>query len=217
MKIIIQKGLFLFERNVIKVNIGIDIDGVLTDLERMQIDFGTKMCVEENWPLNIDLSKYWEIETFAWTQEKADKFWNKYFLEYVVNTEPRMFSKDIIDKLIEEKNNIYIITARSEYGLPPNYYGKIQELTKEWLKKQDIKYDKIIFAKDNEKLPQCIENNIDIMIEDSPNNIKDISKKIKVIKFDCQYNKQVNGDNIFTSYSWYHIYDIINKLKEDYR
>ena len=50
------------------------------------------------------------------------------------------------------------------------------------------------------------------MIEDSPINIKNISSKIKVIKFDCQYNKDINGENIITAYSWYHIYDIIKKL-----
>lgn len=193
------------------MNIGIDIDGVLTDLERAVIDFGTRMSVEEKWPIKIDMSKYWEVDTFKWTQEQADRFWNKYLVKYVIESKPRMFSKEIIEILKKEKNNIYIITARNEYGMPPEYYGKMQELTREWLKNQDIKYDKLIFARDSEKLQQCIENNVEIMIEDSPNNIKDISRKIKVIKFDCQYNKQVDGENIITAYSWYHIYDIINK------
>ena len=197
------------------MNIGIDIDGVLTDLEKAIIDFGTKMSVEEKWPIKIDVSKYWEVEALEWTQEQADKFWNKYLVEYVVERKPRMFSEEIIEMLKKEENNIYIITARNEYGMPPEYYGKMQELTREWLKNQDIKYDKLIFARDSEKLHQCIENNVEIMIEDSPNNIEDISKKIKVIKFDCQYNKQVNGENIITAYSWYHIYDIIKKFNKE--
>ena len=197
------------------MNIGIDIDGVLTDLEKAIIDFGTKMSVEEKWPIKIDVSKYWEVEALEWTQEQADKFWNKYLVEYVVESKPRMFSEEIIEMLKKEENNIYIITARNEYGMPPEYYGKMQELTREWLKNQDIKYDKLIFARDSEKLHQCIENNVEIMIEDSPNNIEDISKKIKVIKFDCQYNKQVNVENIITAYSWYHIYDIIKKFNKE--
>lgn len=197
------------------MNIGIDIDGVLTDLEKATINFGTKMCVEEKWPIKIDLSKYWEVETFKWTQEQADKFWNRYLVKYVEESPSRMFAQEIIEKLQQEENNIYIITARNEYGMPLEYYGKMQELTKEWLNKQNIKYDKLIFAKDEEKLQQCIENGITVMIEDSPSNIKNISSKIKVIKFDCQYNKQVSGENIITAYSWYHIYDIINKLKNN--
>ena len=96
--------------------------------------------------------------------------------------------------------------------MPSEYEGKMQELTQKWLSDNDIKYEKIIFADDENKLSNCIENNIDVMIEDSPINIKNISQKIKVIKFDCQYNKNINGENILTAYSWYHIYDIIRKL-----
>ena len=59
------------------MNIGVDIDGVLTDLERMALDFGTKMCVEENIPIELNLSKYWEIEKYNWTKEQEELFWNK--------------------------------------------------------------------------------------------------------------------------------------------
>lgn len=195
------------------MNIGIDIDGVLIDMEREVTDYATKMCVEENLPIKVDVSKYYETDTFDWTQEQSDRFWNKYLVQYVVEGKARKYSKEIIEKLRKEENKIYIITARDESGMPPEYYGKMQILTKEWLKNQNIEFDKLIFAKDSEKLNYCIENNIDIMIEDSPSNIKDISTKIKVIKFDCQYNKEINEKNIITAYSWYHIYDIINKLK----
>ena len=193
------------------MNIGIDIDGVLTDLERATIDFGTKMCIEQNWPITMDLSKYWEVEAFGWTSEQADKFWNKYLVEYVIQSPARRFAKEIISKLREEGINIYIITARDESGMPPEYHGKMQQLTREWLEKYEIEYDKLIFAKDSEKLEKCLENNVDIMIEDSPRNIRNISSKVKVIKFDCQYNKDVIGSNIINAYSWYHIYRIIKE------
>ena len=195
------------------MNIGIDIDGVLTDLEREMIDYGTRMCVEENWPIKLDLSEYWEIKTFSWTQEQADKFWNRYLVPYVVESTVRKFAPEIIEKLQKQGNKIYIITARDETGMPPEYYGKMQELTIEWLKKQNIKYDKLIFAKDEEKLQKCLENKVDVMIEDSPSNIENISSKVKVIKFDSQYNKHIKGENIITAYSWYHIYDILLKQK----
>lgn len=194
------------------MNIGIDIDGVLTDMERIVTDYGTKMCVEENIPIKVDTSQYYETDTFNWTQEQADKFWNKYLVPYVIESNARKYSKEIIKKLKQEKNKIYIITARDESGMPAEYYGKMQQLTKEWLSRQEIEYDKLIFAKDKEKLDKCIENNVEIMIEDSPSNIQNISRKIKVIKYDCQYNKKIEGENIITAYSWYHIYDIIGKI-----
>ena len=35
------------------MRIGIDIDGVLTDIETFWLDYGSKYCVENNIPLNI--------------------------------------------------------------------------------------------------------------------------------------------------------------------
>ena len=51
------------------MNIGIDIDGVLTDMEREVTDYATKMCVEEGLPIEVDVSKYYETDSFNWTQE----------------------------------------------------------------------------------------------------------------------------------------------------
>lgn len=197
------------------MNIGIDIDGVLTDMEREVTDYATKMCVEEGLPIKVDVSQYYETDSFNWTQEQSDRFWNKYLVPYVVESNARRYAKEIIKKLRQEGNKVYIITARDESGMPTEYYGKMQQLTKEWLKKYEIEYDKLIFAKDKEKLQRCIENNVDVMIEDSPSNIENISTKINVIKFDCQYNRNMEGKNIITAYSWYHIYDIIKKINKE--
>lgn len=193
------------------MNIGIDIDGVLTDFQKQAIDYGTKMCAEENWAIHIDVSEYWEVKAFNWTDEQGQKFWDKYFIKYLTETPVRTFAPEVIEKLQQEGNKIVLITARTEDDMPPEDYGKMQQITKDWLKAKNIKYDKIIFEK--EKIQPCIENNIDVMIEDSPKNIEKLSKQIKVIKFDCQYNKDVNNENITTAYSWYHIYKIIKEMK----
>ena len=193
------------------MNIGIDIDGVLLDLERFAIDYGTKFCIEENLNLKINIQEYWEGLKFNWTEEQENKFWNKYIIKYFKQYQPREFASEIIKKLKKEGNKIYIITARNEEGLPQEEYGKSQEITKTWLNENNIEYDKLIFTPDSEKLEQCLKNNVEIMIEDSPTNIKNISEKIPVIKYNCSYNENILGKNIITTYSWYQIYDIINK------
>ena len=193
------------------MNIGIDIDGVLTDYQKEVIDYGTKMCMDEGWLIDIDLSKYDEIDAFNWNQEQANKFWNKCIIEYFKETPVRKFAPEVIEKLKKEGHKIFIITAREDYGIPPEHFGEEQQITKDWLKRNNIEYDKIIF--ETEKLEPCIENKIDVMIEDSPSNINELSKHIKVIKFDCQYNKGVNNENVITAYSWYHIYNIIKEMK----
>lgn len=195
------------------MNIGIDIDGVLTDFERYVIDYGTKMCVEENWTLNMDVSQYLDINVFDWDNNQAEIFRDKYFVKYLTESPVRIFAPEIIIKLKEEGNKIYLITARDDDEMPDEHYGKIQSITREWLKKQSIIYDELIFKK--EKLQPCIENNIDVMIEDSPENIERLSKKIKVIKFDCRYNNDIENKNITTAYSWYHIYRIIKEMKQE--
>ena len=193
------------------MNIGIDIDGVLLDLERFSIDYGTKFCIEENLDIKINIQEYWEGLKFNWTEEQENKFWNKYIIKYFKQYQPREFASEIIKKLKKEGNKIYIITARNEEGLPQEEYGKSQEITKTWLNENNIEYDKLIFTPDSEKLEQCLKNNVEIMIEDSPTNIKNISEKIPVIKYNCSYNENILGKNIITTYSWYQIYDIINK------
>lgn len=193
------------------MNIGIDIDGVLTDIERMILDYGSKLCVDENWPINLKLGEYDETKEFGWTAEQSEKFWNTYWIKYVIEGKTREFAQKIIEKLQKDGHKIFFITARNEENMPLEYSGKIQELTKKWLENQNIKYEKIIFSADSEKLSKCLENNVEVMIEDSPSNIEYISKKIKVIKIDCQYNRHINGANVITAYSWYHIYKIIKE------
>ena len=193
------------------MNIGIDIDGVLTNMERELLDYATKMCVEEEWSINVKQDEYDEEKAFNWTEEQGEKFWNKYLIKYFTQTPIRKFAPEVIEKLKEEGNKIYIITARNNYGMPKKYNGKVQKITKKWLKNNKIKYDEIIF--EGNKLQPCIDNNIDVMIEDSPDNITELSSKIKVIKFDCQYNKEINNENVITAYSWYHIYRIIKEMK----
>ena len=121
---------------------------------------------------------------------------------------PRDFAVEVIKKLKENNNNIYIITARNEYGLPDDEEGNMQKLTKEWIEKNKIYYDELIFTSED-KRKVCKENKIDIMIEDSPTNVKELSEIIKVFCYDNPYNRGIEGKNITRVYSWY---DILNKI-----
>lgn len=190
------------------MKIGIDIDGVLTDIEKHICDYGTKFCYENNIPINIKHIFYDEMKTFNWNQEQAIKFWNEYLEDYVKNFKPRDCAVEVINKL-KENNEIYLITARNDYGLPMKDRNKMPEFTRKWLEDNKIYYDKLVFKPDNEKLEYCLENNVEIMIEDSPNNVENISKKMKVLCYNCMYNEGIEGENITRVYSWY---DILSKI-----
>ena len=191
------------------MRIGIDLDGVITDIARFVADYGTKFCYENNIEFKLNAGEYDEAKALGISYEDAEKFWNKYLPYYAMKYNAREFAREVIAKL-KETNEIYIITARNEDGLPPESYGHMQEMVVNWLKHQNIAYDKIIFTKGS-KLPYCLENNIDVMIEDSPRNILDISSKVPVLCFDNQYNEKMEGENITRVYSWY---DILKKLEK---
>ena len=84
-------------------------------------------------------------------------------------------------------------------------------IVKDWLSKNKIVYDQLLFTME-EKLNVCIDNNIDIMIEDKPQGILDISTKIPVICFHASYNENCKNDNIYRCYSWYDILYTINEI-----
>lgn len=196
------------------MRIGIDIDGVLTDMERFLADYGSKYCVENNLPLNIKNVEYDEFKTFNWTEEQGIKFWNEYIIYYATKYPARVFTSEVIKKLKEEGHEIYITTARNDYGVPKEYIGKMRgEIVAKWLEENEIPYDKIIYT-EGSKLPYVVGNYIELMVEDSPENVKEISSKVPTFCYNCLYNKDVEGENITRVYSWY---DIYYKVKEMFK
>lgn len=194
------------------MRIGIDIDGVLVDLEKFVCDYGMKFCVQNNLKYNIKQGEYDEAKALGISNEDAEKFWNKYLKYYATKYKSRDFASEVIKKLKEEGNEIYIITARNEWGLTGEDYGNMKNFVSQWLEDNNISYDKIIYT-EGSKIPYCIGNYIDIMIEDSPKNIKEISTKIPVMCYNCTYNEELEGQNITRVYSWYDIYNKIKNMK----
>ena len=191
------------------MRIGVDIDGVLTDMERFITDYGTKFCYENKLEYKIDISKY-DDKIMGFRENNDFKFWNTYLLNYAKSYPTRDFSKEVIKKLREDNHEIYIITSRDEYGLPEEAQGTMKQIVIKWLKDKEIEYDKLIFT-NKRKLSYCVENKVDVMIEDAPENILEISSKIPVFCFDCPYNSMINGNNITRVYSWY---DVLNKIEK---
>ena len=89
------------------MKIGIDIDGVLTDIEQWQLDYGSKFVFEQ-YHKGIINSEGYDIEEIF----NVDEFWEKYLYEYAKNEPARKFASEVINKLKDEGKEIYIITAR---------------------------------------------------------------------------------------------------------
>lgn len=193
------------------MRIGIDIDGVLTNIEEFVADYEVKFCYENSLSYRVNLNEYDDSKALGISSQNCNKFWNKYIKYYATEYRARDFASEVIKKLKEDGHEIYIITARNEYGLTGEDYGKMKQFVREWLEKNNIYYDKIVYTEES-KLPYCIGNYIDIMIEDKPENIKEISTKIPVLCYNCTYNKDIKGKNITRVYSWYDIYNKIEQM-----
>lgn len=195
------------------MRIGIDIDGVLTNVEQFSIDYFSKYCFENNIEYNIGKSDYTISKTFGISSEQEDAFWDQYLEFYAINEKARPFASEVIKKLRGDGHEIYIITARWLTNRNDNIGENMRKIVKKWLFENEIIYDKLIFSKalKEKKSQEMIENTIDLMIEDNPNNINELSSIVPVICYNTTYNKDCSNDKIFRCYSWY---DIYKKIKE---
>ena len=195
------------------MKIGIDIDGVLTDIEQWELDYFSKYYLEKYNKCIKNPKEYGSYKIFEGTVEEDNLLWNKAIWDYIEEP-PRKFASEIIKKLKNENNEIYIITNRtSDLSYVPDMSKEQMEgIVKKWLERYEIIYDKLIFS-NSDKLDICIENDINVMIEDNPFNINKISAAIPVICFNSGYNESCIGINIYRAYSWYDIYHKIMILK----
>lgn len=191
------------------MRIGIDIDGVLTDFEKWQLEVGSKFFIK--YGKNIVVPDGYDSDIiFNVSREIDTEFWHEYLYDYAKNEPARKFAGEVIDKLRQDGYEIYIITARYLTTRNDDLGRKMRRLVLDWLKNNKINYDKIIFSPED-KFEICKENNIGIMIEDKVENINNISKIIPVVCFNAGYNKSCYGKNIFRVYTWYDVYYQITK------
>lgn len=197
------------------MNIGIDLDGVLTNYRKFAIEKGQKYCEENGKGRLVNPKAYYINDMFNWDEETEVDFWTQNIFLYAENNPAIPVASDNIKKLKKDGNTIFIITARlfasPDTECSDEIKEKMRKTVKNWLDKNQIEYDYLIFSREN-KTKDIIENNIDIMIEDSPNNLKKLSELTQMICVDWPYNKSVENDNIYRCYNWNEIYKKIIEI-----
>ncbi len=197
------------------MRIGIDIDNCISNFNDELLKEYLKHDKElRNTGIINESPEYIRKGMFDWTEEEEKSFYNSNIESIVRKLKPLEGAVYYIKKLKEDGHEIYIITGRDngEYANPYN-------LTEEWLNKYDINYDKLILTNaydKHAKTEKCLENNIDLMIEDSTNISLDlISNGIKVYTMNTRYNQK---DKTLDRVSeWKEIYERISELnKKEY-
>ena len=90
------------------MNIGVDVDGVLTNLESYINEYGIKYAYENNFNLeNYDANKSNTKMRFSWSEEEDEKFWISILEEYSKKEKPRAFASEVIEKLRKKGHKNY--------------------------------------------------------------------------------------------------------------
>ncbi len=193
------------------MNIGIDIDNTITEIKeeldiavhKYAIKLGKNIRnTEDIEDINNDGSAY--IDKFQFTYEEL-KYFLKNIQEEITNrAKPRKNAVETIKKLRSDGHKIIIITARDN-----EFHDNPYLLSKNWLDKNNIEYDKII-VNAREKGTVCKNENVDLFIDDQLNNCLDVlTKGIKVIRISDEISK---NKDIIDLKNWNEIYDYIGIL-----
>lgn len=193
------------------MNIGFDIDGVLTNEEDYIFECMTKYCYENHLNQLIDPTGY-ETRKFKNSKELFDVYQEKYVWEYAMNGKPRLFASEVIHKLKKEGHKIYIITSRRPSYIDSEKGQRMRDTIKDWLEKNDIVYDGLFFEPD--KTIKIKELKLDVMIEDSPITIPIFKDMTFILCFDNRYNADLVCPNMTRVYSFYDIYEKLQNLQK---
>lgn len=140
------------------MNIGLDIDNVISSFDNALLKKYLKHDKHlRNTGIINENARNIRRGMFDWSKEEDEKFYKENIERIATNLKPVNRASETIKKLKEDGNKIYIITGREN-----GEYTKPREMTKSWLEKYNIEYDKLIFtdAYDNHaKTVECIRYN----------------------------------------------------------
>jgi len=197
------------------MNIGLDIDGVLTDIHAFNRRHAPPYFSKKYGIDVVDESKMDIRDIFNCSEKEWLSYWKKYLLKYVAIEPARKGARDFTQTLRKDGANIFIISKRV-FTCRHDIIGKLMRtIVKNWLWRNGIWYRDIVYCdndvKDSKKTA-CLEKNVDVMIDDEPLNINLIAPIAKAICFDTSYNRECEGENIFRAGDFDEAYAIINSM-----
>lgn len=191
------------------MKIGVDIDGVILDYERVLKTYGDLYdFIELKKDGIINRHEHYLRNRYNWTEEERMNFINKYFLKLSRKTNLIPGAKDVIHMLQNEGHELIIISARD---------GMIEEMKDvaiEKFDKEDIKFNKYYWKRDD-KLEVVQKEKIDVMIDDSYDVCKKLSLNgIKTIYFrDKEMKVLEQNENLKEVSNWGEIYRYIKGME----
>ena len=170
----------------------VDIDGVLCDSHGTWIKF---LCTEGilTQPDNID---YYSLDFSDYLPDEKRGFYSSLksrYRESGIKKEAILYpsAQDCLRQL-SQKYQVVLVSAR-----PIEKHRRIYADTIEWLKKNDLYYDAIMFESDKRKWVLDNLNKVAFCVEDDPSQAQRLANVgLKVFLLDKPYNQDLNHSNI---------------------
>ena len=187
------------------MRIGIDIDDTMADTFDYLMPY-----IAEFFDLDI---KYLKDNNISYStlpnrmKKRELEFAKKYYDKVIPCTPFKPKVAEYIDKIKKLGHEIIIITARDKTLYIDEYQTTIKEL-----KNNGINYDKLIC--DFDKAQVCIEENIDLFIDDSITNCNKVSQLgIETILFNSKSNIK-DKSNLYRVDNWKEVYEKIKNHRK---
>ena len=190
------------------MNIGIDIDDTITFAHELRLTYGQKYDYENfNGTKLKNVDGRDTMDIFSWDEETDMKLWWGSLGEAEKNNQARPFAAEIIRKLRNEGNKIYIISSRDE-----KYFKKPYEETENWLKNNGIEYDELLLG-NHDKGKICKEKDIDIFLDDKEAHCISVANEgIQTFIFDNVFNRNATDKRIKRIHSFIEFYNTLKNI-----
>lgn len=187
--------------------IAIDLDGVVFDTEEY---YRTYANIYDFYKVHNGLKNKKEMNVHSrhgWNQEIADEFYGEFTSKVLNNAPIKAGAKFVLNEFKKQGHKLICITLRG-------YYRECEiEITERRLKEANIEFDKVIYKQHNKLLP-CLEEKVDIIVDDNPDTMELISNNsnIKCFHFRGAGLRKVTNQNVTEVQNWGDLLEQISKL-----
>lgn len=192
--------------------IGIDIDNTISNTRETILSAAVQFNEANQRPNQFDSSYYNLEKSLGWDSPTTQLFLETHLTDIYRQVQPKPHAVEVIRQL-HKLHRIILITSRNQRN------EEITAITLDWLQKYAIAYDKLVMNQTENphhfsKLSDCLENGVELMIEDHHDLAKELSQYFPVILFDYPYNMRLIGDNIIRVQSWLAVREAVQEMGE---
>lgn len=190
------------------MNIGFDFDGVILDSEERQRFYAEYYSWFDLGKKRLRSNEVDQQKCFDWSEEETKRFFDTYFIDATESAPFVAGSYEILTKLKQAGHKLYVVSRRGV-----DSQQEVDHAIKK-LKDLNFEFDGIYFGEEN-KLNKCKELNLQVFVDDNPNNVESFKDSdIKILFFKDIKIKTVKQDNVMQIDDWMDIYHFVSKLQK---